>query len=83
MIKGDPKISYATMMEIRKFICSCFPKLYALPITIATRYSIFRRQFKNSAKEEIKVIDYQLQQDKIISRVAEYFAVTLGGKKID
>lgn len=61
-IKGDPKISYATMMEIRKHISYTFPKIYASAITIATRYSLFRRQFKNAAKEEIQIIDYQLQQ---------------------
>ena len=69
-IKGDPKVSYATMMEIRQHISCIYPKLYAPAITIATRYSMFRRQFKNSANEEIKVIDYQLQQEKIIQRVA-------------
>lgn len=60
--KGDPKVSYATMMEIRRFISCSYPKIYASAITIATRYSIFRKQFKNSAKEEIKIMDYQLQQ---------------------
>lgn len=47
--KGDPKIGYATMMEIRKHICLTYPKIYTTAITIATRYSIFRRQFKNKA----------------------------------
>lgn len=61
-IKGDPKIAYATMMEIRKYISCAYPKIYASAITIATRYSLFRRQFKNAAKEEIKIMDYQLQQ---------------------
>ena len=81
-IKGDPKVSYATMMEIRKYISCTFPKIYANAITIATRYSFFRRQFKNAAKEEIKVIDYQLQQEKIIDRVAEYYAITAAGNNI-
>ena len=61
-IKGDPKVAYATMMEIRKYISCGFPKIYSSAITIATRYSLFRRQFRNSAKEEIKIMDYQLQQ---------------------
>ena len=50
------------MMEVRKMISYAAPKLYSCAITIATRYSVFRRQFKNAAKEEIRVIDYQLQQ---------------------
>lgn len=44
---GDPKISYATMMFIRQFISTAYPKIYGQAISIATRYSIFRRQFKN------------------------------------
>ncbi len=43
---------------------------------------MFRRQFKNAAQEEIKVIDYQLQQEKIIDRVAEYYAITTAGNSI-
>lgn len=43
-------MSYATMMEIRKIISCSLPKIYANAITIAVRYSIFRRQFKNAAK---------------------------------
>ena len=70
------------MMDIRKMISYSVPKLYSCAITIATRYSFFRRQFKNAAKEEIKVIDYQLQQEKIIDRVAEYFALSVMGNKI-
>ena len=76
-MKGDPKIAYATMMEIRKFISCAFTKIYSSAITIATRYSVFRRQFKDSTKQQITVMDYQLQQEKIIERVAEYYAVTV------
>ena len=61
-IKGNPLIGYATMMDIRKYISSGSPRSYASAITIAARYSCFRRQFQNAAKEEIKIIDYQLQQ---------------------
>lgn len=81
-IRGDPKVGYATMMEIRRFISCIVPKLYSVPITITTRYSIFRRQFKNAGNEEIKVLDYQLQQEKVTHRVAEYFAFTIAGRRI-
>ena len=70
------------MMQIRQYLSCVYPKLYSSAITIATRYSIFRRQFKNAAKEEIKIIDYQLQQEKIIQRVAEYYAITISGNNI-
>lgn len=49
--KGDPKVSYATMMTIRQTI-SCFqPKTYSIGIIIAARYSLFRKQFLDSAKQ--------------------------------
>lgn len=81
-VKGDPKISYATMMDIRRHLSTNYPKIYSQGITIATRYSLFRRQFKDHTKQEIKIIDYQLQQDKILQRVAEYYAINVAGNKI-
>lgn len=45
--QGNPKVGYATMMLIRKHISSSAPKVYACAITIATKYSLFRRQFRN------------------------------------
>lgn len=44
---GDPLIGYATMMFIRQFISTSLPKIYGQAITIAVRYSAFRKQFKN------------------------------------
>jgi len=49
-ITGNPKVGYATMMDIRKQIAYQSPITYSVAITIATRYSFFRRQFKNAAK---------------------------------
>ena len=61
-IKGDPKVSYATMMDIRRHISCTWTKIYASAITIATRYSFFRKQFKSASGQEIPIIEYQLQQ---------------------
>lgn len=80
-ISGDPKVGYASMMLIRKNISCIAPKLYMIAIAIATRYSIFRKQFKTKSVET-KIIDYQLQQEKIISRIAEYYAINAGGNNI-
>jgi acyl-CoA oxidase len=46
--KGDPKISYATMMVIRQVISCMSPRMYGIGIIIASRYSLFRTQFLNS-----------------------------------
>lgn len=46
--KGDPKISYATMMVIRQHLSCVSPRVYGQVITIAVRYSLFRTQFLNA-----------------------------------
>ncbi len=46
--KGDPKVSYATMMSVRKHMSSTYLRIYAASILIACRYSVFRKQFSNS-----------------------------------
>jgi acyl-CoA oxidase len=47
---GNPKVAYAAMMEIRKLLACASPKVYAVAIIIATKYSLFRKQFKNDKK---------------------------------
>lgn len=48
--KGDPKVSYATMMIIRQLLACIMPRVYGKAIIIATRYSLFRTQFLTSEK---------------------------------
>ena len=68
--RGNERISYATMLIIRAGIpISCHFAL-SKAITIAVRYSLYRTQFKNSAGQEIPILDYQLQQEKIFPRIA-------------
>lgn len=52
---------------------TCWTK-YSKAITIITRYSLARSQFKDNKGKEIPIIQYQLQQDKIIPRIAETYA---------
>lgn len=47
----------------------------AKAVTIATRYSMIRKQFKNDAGQEIAIIEYQLQQEKVIPYIAEAYAI--------
>lgn len=70
------------MMHIRELISCAIPKNYAIPIIIGTRYSLFRKQFRNGKKEEVTILDYQTQQEKIIPRIAEYYALIIGGNKM-
>ena len=66
-MKGNPKIIYQIMVQTRiaiVFGCSTWIMKSA---SIAVRYSICRRQFAtiDGSKAERKVIDYQLQMDKL------------------
>lgn len=70
------------MMSIRQHISCMSPKVYSLAIITASRYSVFRKQFKDENKQEISIIEYQTQQSKIITRVAEYYAIFIGGNNI-
>ena len=80
--KGDSRIAYATMMKIRLFISVICPRIYGVIITIAARYAIFRKQFKGK-NGQIKIIDYQTHKDKIISRIAEAYAILSSGHKVN
>jgi acyl-CoA oxidase len=79
---GDPRIGYGTMMHVRELISCAVIKLYALAIIIAARYSLYRKQFRDAKKQEIPIIEYQAQQDKVISRIAEYYAVSVASTRI-
>jgi hypothetical protein len=41
-------VVYAAMMEVRKMFACAMPKIYASAIIIATKYSLFRKQFKDN-----------------------------------
>lgn len=58
------------MMLVRRYISCVWPKMYSQSISIACRYSMFRRQFRGDDKQEIPVIEYQTQQLKLIPLIA-------------
>jgi acyl-CoA oxidase len=58
---GDPRVGFGAMMYAREMISCVCQKLYSLPIIIAVRYALFRKQFK-SGLSDIAIIDYQTQQ---------------------
>ena len=75
-MRGDLRIMYSTMLQVR---CSLIyqAKMYLAPaLTIGIRYSIVRRQFKNISGQptETQLIDYQTQQFKLFPLVATMFA---------
>lgn len=68
--RGNERISYATMLFVRSVIPFACSHGLAKASTILTRYSLVRSQFKDDHNKEIPILDYQLQQDKIIPRIA-------------
>ncbi|XP_043467952.1 peroxisomal acyl-coenzyme A oxidase 3-like [Leptopilina heterotoma] len=50
-----------------------------LALTIATRYCAVRRQFGPNEKEEVPVIEYQVQQGRLFPHIATLYAWTIFG----
>jgi hypothetical protein len=50
--------------------------------TISVRYSLVRKQFKDSKGNEVAIINYQTQLGKVIPRVCESFAYIFASQKI-
>ena len=59
-INGNPKIMFSTMMKTRIAIYSAVPLGMMQGLQIAMRYSVCRRQFKNTSGSdmETKILDY-------------------------
>lgn len=80
--RGNERISFATMLNTRANIPKiCFWTL-ARATTIAVRYSLVRKQFKNDAGQEITIFDYQLQQEKIIPYIGETYAIMFAFRQV-
>jgi acyl-CoA oxidase len=67
---GDEKITYATMLKTRGFIPTAVFFSLSKAVTIIMRYSLYRKQFKDTKGNEMPILDYQLQQEKIFPRLA-------------
>jgi len=80
--RGDEKIGYAIMMQIRDMIGHLSWRALSQACLIATRYSLVRTQFGNDDGVERKIFDYQIQQDKLIPLIAATYAMHAGAKKV-
>ncbi|EAR89261.1 peroxisomal acyl-CoA oxidase (macronuclear) [Tetrahymena thermophila SB210] len=78
---GNPKIVYATMMKVRLGILYESYYFLAAQLTIATRYSLIRKQFKDENGIERTILDYQTQQDKLLPYMADAYAMAFSFKK--
>lgn len=79
---GDERVSFAVMMQVRDLLGYASWRALAHASIIAVRYSLVRTQFKlDDGPAERKIMDYQLQQDKLIPLLAATFAMHAGTKK--
>ncbi len=57
-ILGDPRAMYAGMMEVRSLLSRFTWNTLSMALVIATRYSIYRHQFKDSSGKETAILNY-------------------------
>lgn len=80
--QGDERVGYAIMMQIRDLLGHASWIALSQALTIAVRYSLVRTQFQTEEGAERKVMDYQLQQDKLIPLLAATYAMQAGAVKV-
>ena len=83
-VKGDLRILYSIMMNIRSTIIYDVAKGLMQALKIAVRYSVCRRQFSTQvgSKSERKILDYQSQMYKLGPLVADGFLMQAVGRFI-
>lgn len=73
---------YAGLMRTRFYLlCAAYGALFK-GLTIATRYSLLRKQFKDENGEEIPIFKYQLQKQKLYSNLAKAYAMSASMRKV-
>jgi acyl-CoA oxidase len=71
--KTDSRIGYGAMMRIRTGITFEAGNKLSKAATIAVRYGAVRKQFKNGSGEERTVLDYQMQQYRVLTQLANAY----------
>lgn len=77
-VQGDIRMLYISMSTIRLGLLPHAADYLSRGLTIALRYSVVRRQFKNNledTKSETKLLDYQSQQMKLFPLMAISYAM--------
>ncbi|CAF0966451.1 unnamed protein product, partial [Rotaria sordida] len=80
---GDPRLLYGAMLATRVSLCAFFSILLARAATIAIRYSAVRRQGLNPSGKETLVLDYPLQQEKLVPCIATTYAFFYSFMKLE
>ncbi len=73
--RGNPKIIYSAMMNVRILLIGYCSIYLGKALTICFRYGNLRKQFKNSKDEEVPIINYQLQKYRLIPILSRTFVM--------
>ena len=65
------------MMDTRTALLVCAYSALFKAVTIATRYSLFRTQFKDSKGNFIPIFNYQMQRDKLFKELARCYTMNM------
>ena len=79
---GNDKIWHATMQKSRQHFLDLSWKALGASLTIIVRYSLQRTQFMDKSGLEIPIMNYQVQQARILPMIAEMYANMFGSKKV-
>lgn len=82
----DPKkVLYSSMLNLRVRIGANIWRLLPIALTIALRYSVIRKQFRtlpHSPAVERTLLDYQMQQHKLLPYLALSYALNFASREI-
>ncbi|CAF1253259.1 unnamed protein product [Rotaria sordida] len=81
--QSDARLLYGTLLHARIYLCESVTVALAQAITIAMRYSAVRFQGQNSNGNEIRILDYPLQQAKLIPCLSATYAFVITFMKLD
>lgn len=79
---GNPKRMYAGMLLMRSTIAVASYTDLLKACTIATRYSLYRTQFKDSNKQFIPIYDYQIQRDKLFREISRAYLMAFATQEM-
>ncbi|CAF3578845.1 unnamed protein product [Adineta steineri] len=80
---GDARLLYGTMVHERIRLINSFLVALTQAITIAIRYSAIRFQGQNPNGNETKILDYPLQQEKLVPCLSTTYAFLITFIKLD
>ncbi|CAF4790178.1 unnamed protein product [Rotaria sp. Silwood1] len=81
--RGDARLLYSAMIHMRIHLCYTFAVSLAQAVTIAIRYSAVRFQGQSPNGSEIQILNYLLQQDKLVPCLSTVYAFLIAFMKLD